>query len=158
MGIGPSNSFGSFGFRFPQICFLATLPLHLSLRTHSGSCKLETLQSLGFFTPDIYLPIYERTMGFPFLAGTLTVALFNTNLVFAVILLGALIDNLHVTTAISISMSEAALSVYLLWGFAESLPVLCLFNLILHLRVIRWRVLGHLAGHNSLSQGQKCRR
>lgn len=88
------------------------------------------LESLGYFIPGIYLPSYARTLGLSSISGTLTVALFNTTSVFGAIILGTLIDNLHVTTVILISGLGATMSVFLLWGLAVSLPLLCIFSLI----------------------------
>lgn len=57
------------------------------------------------------------------------VALLNTTSVFGGIILGALVDKLHVTTVVLISTLGVTLSVFLLWGFAASLPLLCIFSL-----------------------------
>ena len=46
------------------------------------------------------------------------------------ILLGTLIDRMHVTSVILISTIGATLSVFLFWGLAASLPLLCIFSLI----------------------------
>ena len=57
-------------------------------------------------------------------------ALFNLASVFGAIVLGGLTDRMHVTSVISISSIGAALAVFLIWGFAINLPVLCLFSLV----------------------------
>jgi len=88
------------------------------------------LESLGFFIPNIYLPTYARSLGLSSVAGTVTVSLFNTKSVFGQVILGSLIDRLHVTTVILISTIGATLSVFLLWGFSASLPLLCIFSLV----------------------------
>ena len=87
------------------------------------------LEGLGFFVPNIYLPSYAQSLGLSALAGPLTVALSNTAAVFGTIIIGSLIDRFHVTTVIMISSVGAALSVFLLWGLAPSLPLLCIFSL-----------------------------
>ena len=87
-------------------------------------------QGLGFFIPSIYLPTYAQSLGLSALASTLTVSLSNTTSVVGAVILGALIDHLHVTTVIAISTIGATASVFLLWGLANSLPVLCLFALV----------------------------
>ncbi len=88
------------------------------------------LEGLGFFIPNIYLPTYARTLGLSSVAGTVTIALYNTTSVFGQVILGSLIDKLHVTTVILISTLGATLSVLLFWGLAASLPLLCIFALI----------------------------
>ncbi|MCJ1450004.1 hypothetical protein MMC28_000332 [Mycoblastus sanguinarius] len=88
------------------------------------------LESLGFFVPNIYLPTYARTLGLSSVAGTVTVSLFNTTSVFGQVILGSLIDRLHVTTVVLISTLGATLSVFLLWGLSASLPLLCIFSLV----------------------------
>lgn len=88
------------------------------------------LQGLGYFIPNIYLPTYARSLGLSPIAGTVMVSLFNTAAVFGQVILGSLIDRVHVTTVILISTIGATLSVFLLWGMAVSLPLLCIFSLV----------------------------
>ncbi len=87
------------------------------------------LESLGFFIPNIYLPSYARTLGLSSISGTVTVSLFNATSVFSAVILGFLSDRLHITTVILISTLGATTSVFLLWGFSTSLPLLCIFSL-----------------------------
>ena len=87
-------------------------------------------ESLGFFMPNIYLPTYARSLGLSTLEGTFTVVLFNTTSVFGAILMGSLTDRFHVTSVILISSIGATLSVFCFWGFAMSLPLLCIFSLV----------------------------
>lgn len=88
------------------------------------------LESLGFFIPNTYLPSYARTLGLSSVSGTVTVSLFNTTSVFSQVILGFLSDRLHITTVILISTIGATISVFLLWGFSTSLPLLCIFSLV----------------------------
>lgn len=88
------------------------------------------LESLGFFIPNIYLPTYARSLGLSSVAGTVIVSLFNTTSVFGQVILGSLIDRLHVTTVVLISAIGATSSVFLLWGFSASFPLLCIFSLV----------------------------
>lgn len=44
--------------------------------------------------------------------------------------MGALSDKIHVTSVILISSIGASLAVFLFWGFALSLPLLCVFSLL----------------------------
>lgn len=88
------------------------------------------LESLGFFIPGIWLPTYARAIGLSSIAGTIALALFNTTSVFGTVIMGSLTDRLHVTSVIGIATVGATLSVFLLWGFATSLPLLCMFSLL----------------------------
>ena len=88
------------------------------------------LESLGFFMPGVWLPSYARAVGLSSVAGTITLSLFNTTSVLGTILMGSLTDRLHVTSVIGIATIGATLSVFLLWGFATSFPMLCIFSLL----------------------------
>lgn len=87
------------------------------------------LESVGFFMPGIWLPTYARALGLSPFFGTLPVALFNTSSVFGTILMGSLTDRFHVTSVILLCTAGATLSVFLLWGMATNLPLLCIFSL-----------------------------
>lgn len=107
-------------------------------------------ESLGFFMPNIYLPSYARTLGLSSLAGTVTVALFNTSSVFRAILLGALVDRFHVTSVIknwSCSFSLPSMG-------SRSFPPSPL-HIQPYLRSIRRRFLVNLAGYHSRIQGDR---
>lgn len=69
-------------------------------------------------------------MGLSSISGTITVSLFNTTSVFGQVILGFLSDRLHITTVILISTIGATISVFLLWGFSTSFPLLCIFSLV----------------------------
>lgn len=62
--------------------------------------------------------------------GTVMVALLNMGVVFGAIWAGALTDKMHVSSVMCICSVGAALAVFLFWGLALSLPMLCLFSLI----------------------------
>jgi MFS family permease len=87
------------------------------------------VQGLGYFLPTIYLPTYAQTLGIPKIWGTLTIVLFNTASVIGCVIMGSLIDHFHVVTCILISSMGAAASVFIFWGLAGSLPLLCIFAL-----------------------------
>ena len=87
-------------------------------------------QGLGFFIPSIYLPTYAQSLGMSAVTSTLTVSLANTTSVVGAVIIGALIDHFHVTTVAAISTIGATASVFLLWGLAESLPMLYMFALV----------------------------
>ena len=88
-------------------------------------------EALGFFIPGIYLPSYaRRALGATLFPSALTVLLLNVASVFGCVAMGSLTDRLHVTTCIFISTVGATAGVFLLWGFASSLPVLYLFCIV----------------------------
>lgn len=86
-------------------------------------------QSLGFFIPTIYLPLYARSLSLPASSGSLALALFNCASVFGQVIFGLLTDRLHVTTVILISTVGATISVFLFWGLTTHLPLLIIFSL-----------------------------
>ncbi|KAJ5151330.1 uncharacterized protein N7482_010582 [Penicillium canariense] len=86
-----------------------------------------TVEALGFFLPTICLPMYARSLGANEFLSSLTVTLVNLTSVFSSVLAGFLSDRYHVTTIILISTVGTVLSVFLLWGFAVTLPALYVF-------------------------------
>ena len=119
--------------RLPVTSTSHTRRLHWGFLRTSTFWFLQTgniLESLGFFIPNIYLPSYARSLGLTSVSGTVTVSLFNTTSVFSQVILGFLSDRLHITTVILISTVGATISVFLLWGFSTSLPLLCIFSLV----------------------------
>ncbi|KHO00412.1 MFS monocarboxylate transporter [Metarhizium album ARSEF 1941] len=86
-----------------------------------------TVQALGFFLPGIYLPTYARSIGASTFMSALTLLLVNVASTFGCALMGFLTDHLHVTTCLVISAAGAGLGTLLLWGFANSIPVLFVF-------------------------------
>ncbi|KAI4190420.1 MAG: hypothetical protein L6R41_000800 [Letrouitia leprolyta] len=88
------------------------------------------VQGLGYFIPSIYLPTYALSQGMTSVQGTVMVALLNMGVVFGAIWAGALTDRMHVSSVMCICSVGAALAVFLFWGLALSLPMLCLFSLI----------------------------
>lgn len=87
-------------------------------------------QGLGFFVPSIYLPTYARSLGLEKAAVTAPVALLNGGSVFGCILVGMMVDRLHVTNVIIMSTLGASFAVFVLWGLSISSPLLCVFALI----------------------------
>lgn len=86
------------------------------------------VNSLGYFMPSIYLPLFARSIGLSQEIGTLLVALVNGAAVFSTISIGMLIDRFHVTDIILPISLCAALSVFIFWGFATTLPWLIAFS------------------------------
>jgi MFS family permease len=89
------------------------------------------IEALGFFLPTIYLPSFaQQTLHSSSLAAAFTVIVVNIASVFGCIFMGSLIDRYHVTTCILVSSIGATVGVFLLWGFATSLPLLYIFCIV----------------------------
>lgn len=114
-------------------------------------------ESLGFFIPNIWLLTYARSLGLSSLAGTITIMLLNVTSVFGQVLMGSLVDRLHVTTVVMISTVGTTLSVFLLWGSAVNLPLLCIFSLMYGLSagVLRQRIAVSFKKCKSMKEAQK---
>ena len=87
------------------------------------------LEGLGFFIPNIWLPTYAQFLGLSSIEGTATIMLFNTTSVVGAVLMGSLTDRFEVTSVMLVSSLGATISVFFCWGFAMSLPLLCIFSL-----------------------------
>ncbi|MCJ1478846.1 hypothetical protein MMC13_007530 [Lambiella insularis] len=88
------------------------------------------LEALGFFIPSIYLPTFANLIGASPLASTLTIVLFNIASVVGCVLMGTIVDRLHVTTCITISTIGSTIGVLLLWGLCDSLALLYVFCIV----------------------------
>ncbi|KAL8848934.1 MAG: hypothetical protein Q9221_006092 [Calogaya cf. arnoldii] len=87
-------------------------------------------QGLGYFIPSIYLPTYATSQGMTGTEGTVMLALVNMGVVFGAIWVGALTDRMHVSSVMALCSLGAVLAVFVFWGLAVSLPMLCLFSLL----------------------------
>ncbi|KAH7117704.1 major facilitator superfamily domain-containing protein [Dendryphion nanum] len=143
-----------YGFRttlrvWSAVLFAATAPLMLYLRPRLPSAQsshirpfnfsfMKTnaflllqagniLEGIGYFVPPLYLPTFAKTIGANNAVSALTLTLFNVASVFGCIIMGSMIDRWHVTTCILISTIGSTLSIFLLWGFSESLAPLFVF-------------------------------
>lgn len=85
---------------------------------------------MGFFLPTIYLPTYARSLGASEFMASLTVTLINLTTVFSSVIVGIFTDRFHITTCILISTVGTMLSVFFIWGFAVTIPILYLFCIV----------------------------
>jgi MFS family permease len=85
------------------------------------------LEGFGYFIPSIYLPTYARTLGASSPVSALTLILINITAVFGCVVMGSMVDRWHITTCILLSTIGSTLSVFLLWGFSTSIPLLLVF-------------------------------
>ncbi|KAH8596147.1 major facilitator superfamily domain-containing protein [Bisporella sp. PMI_857] len=88
------------------------------------------VESLGYFVPGVYLPSFARSLGLSSTIGTLLLALVNGSAVISTVIMGLLIDRLHVTTVILISTVGTTISVFAFWGLSTALPMLCVFSVL----------------------------
>lgn len=86
-----------------------------------------TLEALGFFIPPIYLPTYARSLGASDFLSSLTLTLVNLASVFGCVFMGSLSDRYHVTTCIWISTVGTVISVFFIWSFSTTIPLLYIF-------------------------------
>ncbi|KAL8732385.1 MAG: hypothetical protein Q9166_002783 [cf. Caloplaca sp. 2 TL-2023] len=102
--------------------------LRTSIFVIPQACNI--VQGLGYFIPNIYLPIYAKSQGMTGTEGTVMLALVNMGVVFGAIWAGALTDRMHVSSVMAICSLGAAFAVFVFWGLSVSLPMLCLFSLL----------------------------
>ena len=85
------------------------------------------MQSLSYFIPQIWLPTFASSQGFPAFAGPLAICLLNIAACGGYLMQGALVDRFHVATVIAIASIGSMLSIFLFWGFTTSQTMLYLF-------------------------------
>lgn len=87
-------------------------------------------QGLGFFLPQLYIPSYVASAGFPSYAGPLALSLYNVLATFSSILVGTLSDRYDVTTVILMGSVGSAIACFVFWGLASSQAMFYLFVLL----------------------------
>jgi len=86
------------------------------------------VESLGYFLPSIYLPMYaQNALQSSAIAGTFTIIAVNGAAAIGSVCMGILIDKFHVTTCILVSTVGSTIGIFLLWGLATDIPVLYAF-------------------------------
>ncbi|KAH6623423.1 major facilitator superfamily domain-containing protein [Chaetomium tenue] len=97
------------------------------------------IEATGYFLPGIYLPTYAReTFGTSTFMSALTLMLSNISATAGLAIMGSMTDRLHVTTCMIISAAGASVSVLVVWGLAESLPVLYVFCVLYGISAGSW--------------------
>ncbi|KAF9065349.1 major facilitator superfamily domain-containing protein [Rhodocollybia butyracea] len=84
-------------------------------------------QGLANFLPSLYLPTFASDLNLGTTSGSLALSLINGASVPGLIFLGWLSDLFDVRWSILLSSLGSAMSVFLLWGFAETLLPLLMF-------------------------------
>ncbi|KAF8601581.1 MFS general substrate transporter [Ceratobasidium sp. AG-I] len=85
------------------------------------------VQALAYFPVSLYMSVYTSSLGLPPLNGTLVLAVFNFASVVGQIGFGHVCDIAPYAYVMIASGVGAALSAYLLWGFAHSLGLIFAF-------------------------------
>ncbi|KAG8738077.1 hypothetical protein FRC12_016919 [Ceratobasidium sp. 428] len=88
------------------------------------------IQALAYFPVSLYMSVYTASLGLPPSNGTLVLAVFNLSSVIGQIVFGHLCDIAPYSYVMIGSGVGAALSAYLLWGFAHSLQLIFAFVVI----------------------------
>ncbi|QRV75714.1 major facilitator superfamily transporter [Ceratobasidium sp. AG-Ba] len=111
----------------------ARLPVHWSFLLSPLFLSVSStvfIQALAYFPVSLYMSVYTASLGLPPSSGTLVLAVFNLASVTGQILFGHLCDIVPYPYVMIGSGAGAALSAYLLWGFAHSLPQVFAFVVI----------------------------
>ncbi|KZT57503.1 MFS general substrate transporter [Calocera cornea HHB12733] len=82
------------------------------------------IQALAYFPISLYMPTYTSALGLPPVNGQLVLSTFNAC---SVVIFGYLCDRVSYSRVIMISGLGAALSAYLVWGFARNLGLIFAF-------------------------------
>ena len=87
-------------------------------------------QAIAFYLPFIYLPSYTTDLGFTPTQSSLVLAVANLAQLFGELGFGKLSDKTNVYALIFLSSLVASISVFTLWGLAQSLVQLIFFALV----------------------------
>ncbi|KAH7322172.1 major facilitator superfamily domain-containing protein [Rhizoctonia solani] len=85
------------------------------------------IQALAYFPVSLYMTVYTTSLGLSALDGSLVLSVFNFSSIIGQIIFGHACDIAPYQYVIVISGVGAALSAYLLWGFAHSLGLIFAF-------------------------------
>ncbi|KAH7322170.1 major facilitator superfamily domain-containing protein [Rhizoctonia solani] len=85
------------------------------------------IQALAYFPVSLYMTVYTTSLGLSALHGTLVLSVFNLSSIIGQIIFGHICDIAPYQYVVIASGAGAALSAYLLWGFAHSLWLIFLF-------------------------------
>ncbi|KAK4172241.1 major facilitator superfamily domain-containing protein [Triangularia setosa] len=97
------------------------------------------IEATGYFLPGIYLPTYAREIfGTSTFMSALTLMLVNISATVGLVIMGSMSDRFQVTTCMVISAVGASASVLVVWGLAESLPVLYVFCVLYGISAGSW--------------------
>ncbi|KAG8689255.1 hypothetical protein FRC11_003530 [Ceratobasidium sp. 423] len=88
------------------------------------------IQALAYFPVSLYMTVYTVSLGLSPLNGTLVLSAFNLSSIIGQIIFGHVCDIAPYQYVVIVSGAGAALSAYLLWGFAHSLGLIFAFVIV----------------------------
>ncbi|KAH7322171.1 major facilitator superfamily domain-containing protein [Rhizoctonia solani] len=88
------------------------------------------VQALAYFPVSLYMAVYTTSLGLSALDGSLVLSVFNFSSIIGQIIFGHACDVAPYQYVIVVSGTGAALSAYLLWGFAHSLGLIFAFVIV----------------------------
>ncbi|ELU45213.1 MFS_1 domain-containing protein [Rhizoctonia solani AG-1 IA] len=88
------------------------------------------IQALAYFPVSLYMTVYTTSLGLSSLNGALVLSVFNFSSIIGQIVFGHACDIMPYQYVIIVSGAGAALSAYLLWGFAHSLGLIFAFAIV----------------------------
>ena len=80
--------------------------------------------------PMLYIPTFAASIEFPSFAGPLALALYSISTFAGCLLLGGLVDYLHVCTIILLSTLFQLIAVFVFWGLTNGQAMLYLFAIV----------------------------
>ena len=116
--------------RLPVAANARVRPTDLSFMTRGTFWTFEIgtfMQSLSYFIPQLWIPSFAASLGFPGISGPLALCLLNIAACGGYLLQGVLVDRFHVTVAIGFATIGAMLAVFVFWGLTTSQTMLYVF-------------------------------
>ena len=108
-------------------------PIDLSFMKKAPFWFFETgniMASLSYFLPQLWLPSFAVSRGFPSFSGPLALCLLNIAACGGYLLQGMLVDRFHVSIPIMIATLGSVVAIFVFWGLTASQTMLYLFAII----------------------------
>ena len=86
--------------------------------------------ALGAYLPMLYIPTFAASIGLPTFAGPVALALYSISTFGGCLLLGSLVDHLHVCTIILFSTLGQLIAIFVFWGLTNGQALLYLFAIV----------------------------
>ena len=88
------------------------------------------MSSLAYFFPQLWIPSFAISQGFPSFSGPLALCLLNVAACGGYLLQGMLVDRYHVTVAILVATIGSVVAFFIGWGFSSSEAMLYVFAIL----------------------------
>lgn len=85
------------------------------------------MASLSYFLPQLWIPSFAASQGFPSLSGPLALCLLNIAACGGYLLQGMLVDRFHVSVGIMTATLGSVIAIFVFWGLTASQPMLYIF-------------------------------